>query len=242
MLHADFNLRWEGDVYWSEAVATTVERNIVLIAYPNYSSRKPACSNDQSTEHVKDAPFSPPLPLLTGTQGRGAEAEGVGVGEAKPKYFSCDELLTSQACPWYWEKKPTNKQKREARSCLREKQGHGSRWPGSHTAWSCRGGASQLWNCWGDFWDTLLWQKREPQPRISGATLCGWSPRGRREFPIVLSLSRLLITGLPGQTKGFSLRIWNERNSFQVWSHSCFNIYQRERLVPGNLLLLGFIT
>lgn len=40
MLHADFSLRWEGDVYGSEASATTVKRNTVLIAYPHYSDKK----------------------------------------------------------------------------------------------------------------------------------------------------------------------------------------------------------
>lgn len=82
MLHS--SLRREGDVYGSEALATTVERNALLIAYPHYSRKKTACSKGQCTEHVKDTPFSPSLPLLTGNQGRGAEVDGVGVGEVKP--------------------------------------------------------------------------------------------------------------------------------------------------------------
>lgn len=49
-LHADFSLRWEGDLYGSEAVATTVERNTVLIVYPHYSSKKTACIKGQRTE------------------------------------------------------------------------------------------------------------------------------------------------------------------------------------------------
>lgn len=103
-LHADFSLRWEGDLYGSETVATTVERNTVLKVYPHYSSKKPACIKGQRAEQAKDTPLSPSLPLLTGIQGRGAEAGGVGVGEVNPKYFTCDELLTSQDCPWHWGK------------------------------------------------------------------------------------------------------------------------------------------
>lgn len=82
----------------------------MLIAYPHYARKKKpnkktaACSKGQSTEHIKDTGFSPSLPLLTGNQGRGVEADGVGVAEVKPKYLSCDELLISQTYPRYWEK------------------------------------------------------------------------------------------------------------------------------------------
>lgn len=52
--------------------------NTVLIAYPHYARKrtKTACSKGQSTEHIKDTGFSPSLPLLTGNQGTGAEADG----------------------------------------------------------------------------------------------------------------------------------------------------------------------
>lgn len=67
-----------------------------------------------------------------------------------------------------------------------------------------------------DQWDNLVWVVSKRKDRISHSFL-----------------PTFLARGVPGQTQGFSLRMWNERNSLQKWSHSCFNRYQRESLVPG---------
>lgn len=145
----------------------------------------------------------------------------------KPKYFSCDELLTSQICPWWWEKNQEANRK--------EKQGVAWGEAGPWQSVACLPRCLKLRRRNQPALGLLVsllghtsvaeWGTTAFQPWISGATLCGWSLRDRREFHIALSPPGFLARGLPGQTLGFSLRIWNERNSPQKWSHSCFNRY-----------------
>lgn len=171
--------------------------------------------------------------------------ERVVVGEVNPECSSCDKVLASQACSWYWEKiQQTNRKEKEEAACGRRKSmaidGEAPTLPEVVEGEPASSAAS----CW--ISETPFYGRRGNysyfHPWTVGCLVwmvCGEGGQNFPQFPLL----RLLIGRLLGWAQGFSLGARDEGKSLQKWTHSCFNRYQRERLAPEkSLLILQFIT